>query len=88
MGRETHTTKHVSDGFSFPLVQYKLDWNQTRKSIHIGIALQKGEGRKDNVMVDFKSDYLFCTVKVFSLLFGFFAIPHQHTGADCAAAHY
>jgi hypothetical protein len=48
----------------FALTQYKLDWNQTRKSIHIAITLRAGEGRKENVMVTFKSQYLFCNLKV------------------------
>lgn len=36
------------------VVRYKIDWNQTRKTIHIQITLQRGEGKKDNVEVVYR----------------------------------
>ncbi len=45
------------------MIKYKIDWNQSRKAVRVEIQLQPGEGKKENVDVVFKSEYLFATVK-------------------------
>lgn len=45
------------------MIKYKINWNQTRKSIRIEITLRPGEGIKENVEVVYKSEYLFVNLK-------------------------